>query len=254
MNDPKVIQPMRSILFITFYLTALFSVPTVAASKFSLLTEENLPFNYTDPRSGKIIGIGTEVVEQIFKRAKLQYSITLLPWVRAYNGALKEANTCVFMTAKTEEREPQFKWVGPFLEVEWIVYGRSGATHQISSIEDLKKLRLGGYIGDGPTVFLQGKGLELDLVSDDTLNLKKLQAGRIDAWVSNNVRGPLLAKKQGIPDLRKLLTLKVIAHYVACHKQTDDSVIKTLNQELKNLKSTGQIEKLVSKYSKLLSI
>lgn len=219
------------------------------STDFRLMTEENPPFNYTDQKSGKFVGIGTEMVEEIFNRAGYRYAIVSAPWLRTYNSAMNERQTCAFMTARTEERDPLFKWVGPFMRVEWVVYGlNSGVT--ASSVEDLKNLRVGGYNGDGPSVLLQSKGIKLDLVTSDELNPKKLQTGRIDAWVTNSVRGPLLAKKQGLRNLRKLFALKVINHFVACNKGIDDADIQSLNRQLQSLRTRGGFDSIVRKYAR----
>ncbi len=234
---------MKTFVYLTLCVSIMFAAKlSFAAAEIQLVSEENPPFNYTDEKSGKFIGIETEMVEKVFKRAGVKYSMTSMPWLRAYNSALGENNTCVFMTAQTGERLPLFKWVGPFLDVEWVVYQKKGVDLKVSSIEDLKKLRVGGYFGDGPVVFLQGKGVEMDLVQNDALNPKKLEKGRIDAWVTNSVRGPLLAKKQGVTELKKLLSLKVITHFVACNKGVADSTIEALNREVKKLKASGFIE------------
>lgn len=233
---------------IVFFSLCLFYSPAMARVEFQLTSEENPPFNYTDEISGKFVGIGTELVQEIFKRAGFKYKIITMPWARAYNLALKENRTCVFMTAFTPERESLFKWVGPFTSVEWVVYGKPDSKIKVTGVEDLKKMRIGGYREDAPVVFLQKQGVHFDLVTADSLNPKKLQAGRIDAWVTNSTRGPVLARKQGQLQLLKLYTIRIINHYLACNKGTEDQSLADLNKEVKAIWSEGLVDKTTSKY------
>lgn len=219
-------------------------------NEFQLTTEENPPFNFTDSKTGKFVGIATELLEEAFKRASVSYTITPLPWSRAYNLALNNKRTCVFVTAFTEDRKPLFKWVGPLTSVEWVVFGRAGKKYEVKSIDDLKKIRVGGYQDDAPTVFLKKQGVKIDIVIEDELNPRKLHMDRIDAWVTNNIRGPLLAKKLGFPPMQKIYSIKTIDHFLACNKATDDATIAALNQKVKALRAEGFITEATNRYSK----
>ena len=50
-----------------------------------LLTEENPPLNYTENK--KLTGMGTDVVQEMGKRAKLKLDIEVMPWTKAYEKA-----------------------------------------------------------------------------------------------------------------------------------------------------------------------
>lgn len=242
---------LKKIFFLAFGIPIGFLIIPLqvnAKIEFQLTSEENPPFNYTDEKSGKFVGVGTELVREVFRRAGIKYTMTAMPWVRAYQLALKNPRTCVFMTAFTAEREPLFKWVGPFTRTEWVVYGKVDTKIQVKTVEDLKKIRIGGYREDAPVTFLQKQGVEFDLVTADNLNPKKLQTGRIDGWVTNRTRGLMLAKRQGISQLNKLYTIKVTNHYLACNKGIEESSLAELNRVVKTLWAEDLINKTMSKY------
>ncbi|BBQ54171.1 hypothetical protein WP2S18C03_32520 [Aeromonas veronii] len=96
---------------------ALFSVSSVLAlgaaqaAPLNVMTEDYPPFNMQG-EGGKIVGLSTEVVEELFKRAGVEYKITLMPWKRAYEDTLSTPNTALYSTTRTPERETLFKWVG----------------------------------------------------------------------------------------------------------------------------------------------
>src|SRR4051812_46813333 len=64
-------------------------------------------------KDGKVVGHATEKIREMMARAHVSIDIEMLPWQRAYNRALLNADTCVYDTARTAEREALFKWVGP---------------------------------------------------------------------------------------------------------------------------------------------
>ena len=76
------------------------------AQTFQLKTENYPPFNLGDS-DGEIIGISSEIVKTLFKRADVKYEMELLPWQRAYRLALEEADHAVFSTTQTTERQIQ---------------------------------------------------------------------------------------------------------------------------------------------------
>ncbi len=82
-----------------------------------LLTENFPPYNMAIngknfAQEDSIDGIAVDIVKEMFKRAGVQYSLTLrFPWDRIYKLALEKPGYGVFVTARLPERESQFKWV-----------------------------------------------------------------------------------------------------------------------------------------------
>ena len=97
----------------------------VANGELTLTTENYPPFNMLDDDTGRIVGISTDIVRAVMTRAGQSYNMSFLPWQRAFNDALTKSNTCVFSTTETKERLPQFKWVGPLVSNNWILFGRA---------------------------------------------------------------------------------------------------------------------------------
>jgi ABC-type amino acid transport substrate-binding protein len=136
--------------------------PFALAQTIQLKTENYPPFNMSGEQDS-IIGVSTEIVEELFKRAEIDYELELLPWQRAFSMALEEANTAVFSTTRTEERESKFKWVGPIAENNWVFLAKASRSLSVSNLEEAKSLRVGGYQGDAIALFLADQGFDLDL-------------------------------------------------------------------------------------------
>ena len=83
--------------------------------KVVLQTENFPPFNMADndknfARDANIQGVSTTIVREMFKRAGIDYTLTLrFPWSRVYDATLANANHGLFSTSMNEARRPLFK-------------------------------------------------------------------------------------------------------------------------------------------------
>ncbi len=209
-------------------LLLLMSVPAWAQT-FMLVTEEQPPMNFTDPETGKVVGITTELVEAIMQKAGYGYELSLLPWNRAYRYALRDVNTCIFTTVRTPEREDKFKWVGPLYTSGWAFYRRAGADVTIGSVEDISGKIVTATTG---TVNISGikdiPGIRLLEVPTDHRSLVLLNEGRADLWVSGVFTAFIGGDQAGVvPELAFLW--RPIELSLACNIATDDEAIARLN-------------------------
>ena len=221
---------------------------TAAAEGSLTLTTENYPpFNMQDETTGRIVGISTDIVRAVMSRAGQSYQMSFLPWQRAFNDALTKSNTCVFSTTETDERLPKFKWVGPLITNNWILFGRADSALAINSLEDARQHVIGGYKGDAVALFLEARGFEQDLAAFDHLNPAKLAARRFDLWATGEFLGPFLAKRAGVA-IKPLYTFRKTVMSMACNKAMDQKVIDRLNAALSSLKADGTVDRIVARY------
>jgi len=224
------------------------------AETLNLVTENYPPFNMS--KAGKssergrenITGISTDIVDEIFKKTGINYTMSLGNWKRHYEMALKKPRHGVFSTTHTDERDPLFKWVGPLVENNWVLFAKKGSGLKISSLEEAKQYKVGAYIGDAFTNHLEAEGFKLQLTPNDAVNAKKLAAGRIDLWASGHLLGPYNAKLQGVTGLEPVFVVKKTVMSLAFNKAVPDDVINQLNTALEELKASGAIEKIKDKY------
>lgn len=88
-------------------------VAGTAAAELQLLTEEAPPTSYLE--NGELRGMAVEVVQALIARTGDKAQIKLLPWTRGYHLAQQQADTALFATVRTPERESKFQWVGPIM-------------------------------------------------------------------------------------------------------------------------------------------
>lgn len=221
-------------------------ITTSYANQLKIFTEDSAPFQYEE--DGKIKGMASDIVIELMKRSNVTYSHEIAPWSRAFNSAKENINNCVYSTTETEERMPHFKWIGPLVYNDWVVMVRKDSSIQATELNQLKDKVIGGYIGDALTNFLKSKGYKVDEAANDTQNAKKLSYDRIDVWATSSSVGPYLAKINNITNVKQLFTIKKTVMSIACHKDTDDAIVKKLQDTLKQMIDDGTVEKLKANY------
>jgi len=212
-----------------------------------LLTEQYPPFNMT-LTNGDVGGMATDVVRELFRRAKLPYQIELQPWIRAFNTAVIENNTCVYSTTRTDNRERQFKWIGPLVENTWALYAGPSSPKGIAALEDARRYTIGGYNGDAESQYLIGLGFNVELTPTDDLNVRKLLAGHIDFWATSKPRGTYLINQLKADQVKQILTFNSVFLYLACNPNVPDATIRRLNDALSTMQHDGFYEQLHKRY------
>ena len=141
-----------------------------------------------------------------------------------------------------------FKWVGPIASEDWVLLARADSPIQLSSLEQAKQYRLGGYKGDAPTNKVVESGLDVQQSLYDKENPERLAKGQIDLWVTSSVAGQYLARQQGYQDFRVVLTFGRGDLYLALNQQTTDATVDKLRAALEQLRSEGALQGVMQKY------
>ncbi|MDP3813624.1 ABC transporter substrate-binding protein [Pseudomonas sp.] len=219
-----------------------------------LLTENFPPYNMSIngknfAQEDNIDGIAVDIIREMFKRAGIQYNMTLrFPWDRIYKLALEKPGYGVFVTARLPEREALFKWVGPIGPDDWVLLGKSDSPISLSSLEEAKQYKVGAYKGDAIAEYLVEKGLQPITALRDQENAKKLMAGQIDLWASGDPAGRYLAKQEGITGLKTILRFDSAQLYLALNKEVPDEVVQKLQSALDKMRSEGLVDDILNNY------
>jgi polar amino acid transport system substrate-binding protein len=232
------------ILGLIFAILSPAALQAADATVYELSTEELAPFSM--PLGDGVGGLSTEVRRAVFSRAGLQMETRLYPWLRAYQSALDRPNACVYSTVRTPDREPLFKWVGPIVEDDWVIFVPEESRLHPHSLNDLKAYKTAGTPGDSLASFLQEKGIAMEYTPTNG-QLQMLMSGRIDFWGTTRARGAYFALRDKVK-LRAVLTLRKADMYLACNRGVSDGVIDGLNEALKELEEDGTMRRLADKY------
>jgi polar amino acid transport system substrate-binding protein len=219
-----------------------------------LLTENFPPYNMASngknfAREDNLHGIAVDILREMFKRAGIDYSMTLrFPWDRIYKLALEKPGYGVFVTARLPEREVLFKWVGPIGPDDWVLLGRRDSTITLASLKDAGRYSVGAYKGDAIAEHLQQQGLQPVTALRDQLNAKKLMDGQIDLWATGDPAGRYLAKQAGVSGLKTILRFDSAELYLALNKGVPDEVVQKLQAELERMRAEGLVDDIRNSY------
>lgn len=219
-----------------------------------LLTENLPPFNMSVAgtnyaRDDGVTGISSDILRAVCERAQVQcQQILRFPWQRVYQQTLDDAGYGLFSTARTAEREGLFKWVGPIASNEWVLFSKGDSSIQLNSLDDARRYRIGGYKGDAKTQFLLDRGLEVQTALRDSENVKKLERGQIDLWVTSNQAGRFVARQEGLENLRVVQNLHTADLYLALNLQTPDELVQKLQSALDSLRAEGALRTIEARY------
>lgn len=222
--------------------------------KVVLLTENFPPFNMSVDdknfaRDDGIDGISAEIVRAMFKRAKIDYTLSLrFPWDRLYRLTLDKPNYGLFSTTFTAERQPLFKWVGPLAKTGWVLLAAPGNNLSVASLKEAAQYRIGAYKNDAVSQHLEIQGMAPVNALRDQQNVQKLIKGQIDLWATTDPVGRYLAKQEGVSGLTTVLRFNEAELYLALNKDTPDEVVQRLQKALDELRSEGFIEDMTNSY------
>jgi polar amino acid transport system substrate-binding protein len=219
-----------------------------------LLTENFPPYNMAVngknfAQEENIDGIAVDIVREMFKRAGVQYSLTLrFPWDRIYKLALEKPGYGVFVTARLPEREQLFKWVGPIGPDDWVLLAKGDSPLSLASLDEAKSHRIGAYKGDAISQYLTEKGVEHSTSLRDQENARKLMSGQIDLWATGDPAGRYLAKQEGVSGLRTVLRFDSAELYLALNKEMPDEIVAKLQAALDQMRAEGFVDETLNNY------
>ena len=224
-----------------------------------MLTENLPPLNFV--RAGKLVGPSVEIVQEIQRRVGSSAEIQVYPWARAYKTALTEKNVVLFGMTHTEERQDKFKWVGPLASKRDILVARKGSNIRISKLDDARKAgSIGTLRDDTREQFLQSHGFtNLEPVSDEQLNARKLMLGRIDLWAYKQPGLKTVCELAGVDyneveevyslrEIEEVYSLREINVSIAFSLQTRDSVVREWQMAFDEMSDDGTLDRIKSRW------
>ena len=215
---------------------------------FQFMTEQYPPFNFVE--NEKLQGISVDLLDVLFKKTKAcvkRDAIKLGSWADGYQATLNVQNRVLFSTTRTPERESFFKWVGPIAPTKIVLFTRKDRSLKIQSPDDLKTLKVGAIKDDiGAQLCLkagvQKENLILSEKADSLVEL--LETGKIDAWAYEETAGRWFINRHadGAGDFNTVYVLFEGELYYAFNRLTDESVIKTFQNALDDIKKEKDVD------------
>jgi polar amino acid transport system substrate-binding protein len=211
---------------------------------------EATPYSYL--RDGKVVGAATELVELSLRRAGLNdHTVTIYPWARAYDLALNQPNVLIYMIARTPAREPQFRWVGEFMRIEYHLYKlRERSDIVVRSLADARNYSIGAMRDDVRHQYLQAQGFTKVVLSAHNIdNFRKLLARQVQLIPLPEGDAHALCKETGFDcrQLERVHTLDELSVglYMAFGSATPDATFERLRESFAKIRADGTVKRVM---------
>ena len=250
---PKLLHTLK----ITLGALALMAAGSVAsaAERLYIFTENYPPYNASASGKGfahgeeDITGICSDMVKAMLDRVDYDYVMKMRAWSYAYDWVQERENHGLFCTARTDEREDLFQWVGPLASIKWTLFAAPDSDLSLNSLEDARELQIAGYKGDVMSEFLVKEGFNVAMGLSGDVNTRRLMLGQADLWVTDGLVGPLVAEEEhGITGLKPVLVFRETPMYLALSKDTDPAIVADLQQALDAARADGEIAAITQRY------
>ncbi len=243
---------MKKFLSIIFFMLSTASF--TEAEIFQVVGSEFPPLMYED--NGNPAGPSVELLQMMIKEMKgVEVKIGFYPVNRMLLMVSENKNTFTLSITRNQERESLFKWVSPICPRTSALFKlRNRSEIHVAKLEDVRSYKIGVGRGYAAVDDLLKAGIpreNIEEVTNDLLNIKKLFAGRIDFVANNGLVFAYLLKQEGhqMDEIEQAIILNAQYHYYyAFNKETDDLIIRQFQESLDHLRQNGEYDKLLNKY------
>lgn len=236
----------------TVLFLAALTATTAAHAQAVHVVSESTPFTYM--QDGKPAGRAMELVELSLRRAGLaDYRVSIYPWARSYDLALKEPNVLIFLIARTPAREPLFKWAGEFLRIQYHFYKlRERQDIAIKSLDDARAYTVGVVRDDVRHQYLQARGFTRLVVSGQNLdNFRKLTHRQVQVVPLPDTDVSQMCEQAPFDcsRLERLYTLDEITSslQMAYSRATPDAVVERTRAAFQKLADDGTVKRVMQR-------
>jgi len=229
---------MKNVLLIIFLLLTF--IAQGRESELEVVTEDWPPFIV---KGKEVSGIVTKNIREILANTDIKYSINIYPWARSLHLAKTNPNILIYSILRTKQREANFNWICPIYKSTAIhVYKLASNEINVNSLESIRKGVVGVMRGDhGYSFFVQAgfkEGINLDLSSNEEINLKKLITGRVDVVIQAKESLHYRLKSIGVKDLDIVPGLALgegenVEHCMALSLGTNPEIINKIRKAFK---------------------
>jgi polar amino acid transport system substrate-binding protein len=232
----------------------LMAATACAAEPMQLVSLEFAPY-YTILEPGKPqSGFSFDLLQELARRVGSSPEVEVLPVARAVDAMMKTPNRMGTAT-RTELREPLFTWIAEVATDQLVIATPRGK--RVARLADLPKdARLGVLMASTMQQRATDNGFtQVSPVRTESLNLAKLQEGRLDAWLSYASLIKYECAKAGCsPDSIEYSEPFGLFHfYLVTSKDTKEEVYAPYRDAFRAMRKDGSYDKLIRKYNGMVT-
>jgi polar amino acid transport system substrate-binding protein len=179
--------------------------------------------NPTGPGNGMVC----DLLRELSRRVGYPLSPELFPLQRAMVVAATGPDIVMAPLARTPLRERHYQWLVRLFDEDFVLVAKRGSNVDISTLDKVGRLRV-GVVREGVSAeYIENRGWQgLQLATRDVANARKLDVGRIDAWVGpwNGILSTQRAAGLRTEDLRRGVLLIRTGVYLVGSPDLDPAV------------------------------
>lgn len=212
------------------------------------------------PHVGETIdgqGYTSEIVRSVFAEMGRPMRIEFYPWAR---GQAMVENGEAWMTypyVGSAERREIFLFTDPLAygQSRWFYYGETAPVPTYENLSQLRPFRIGAVVNFWYMPAVEEAGLTIDLGNDDVANLQKLQAGRIDLYLGDELVMWDIIRANFPDDVNSFHTLDPIYDAnplvgLVSHLYPDtEGVLAEFNSAFQRIKDDGTYEAILERFN-----
>jgi polar amino acid transport system substrate-binding protein len=231
-------------------------VPLVGLAQLQYLTEEWAPYNFDE--NGTPSGIAVEILEAVFEDIGVNRSredVRIVPLAEGFRE-VQNGSTVLFSIVRSPDREPLYKWAGPFTEGSFVVFAPISRNITIAAPGDLNRYRIGAVEGTIENTLLADRGVNASqIVNGPTPEdlLQMLEAGEIDLWATGDLAGRhQMVQTAEDPDAYEIVyTLSTNDFYYIFSRDVPDTTVMAFDHALQNVRLQRDVQG-VSEYERIM--
>ncbi|CAM2913463.1 extracellular solute-binding protein [Ectopseudomonas mendocina] len=218
----------------------------LSAAELRLYTEDYRPFSYL--QDGKPSGMAVAVIEALIRRTGETAHIELVPWTRGYHQVRHQADSALFSTVRTVQREAEFQWVGPIARGHTRFYTLKDAGLRVASLDDVRQLG---------TLAIPKQWYSYELLREQNLQnlygvstpqdmLRMFRHGRVKLLLANTLTLDGMLAEQGMHagQLQAQFDLMPNDSYIAFSLHTDAARVARWQSALQDMRHDGSLERI----------
>jgi polar amino acid transport system substrate-binding protein len=196
-------------------------------------------------------GIVCDLLRELSRRVGYQQLPDIYPLQRAMMVAANGPGIIMAPLARTPAREPNYQWLVRLFDEEFVVVAKRGSTVDISTLEKVGRLRV-GVVREGVSAeYIKAQGWQgVQLATRDVANARKLDRGRIDAWVGpwNGILSTQRAAGLRTEDLRRGVLLKRTGVYLVGSPDLDPAIGAAWKKAFGDMTRDGTYGRILQQY------
>lgn len=212
--------------------------PSIGLDQLDYLSEEWAPFNYE--KKGVAAGISVDILEAVFRNLGVNRSradVRIVPLAEGFHAAQKGPGKVLFAIARTPERDPLYKWAGPFTTASFVLYAPMRSNITLTSDRDLHRYSIGAVLASIENDLLAQRGVAAARVVNRKTPeelLRMLEAGEIDLWATGDLAGryQMLQTAKNPDAFESVYTLSKNDLYFIFSKDVPDALVDAFKQAL----------------------